>query len=266
MQLVGDSPACWFLLFIAETPGSDLTATGGFLYTTAMKNLVVTIVAAFLISASLNVATMEVHKEPKSPSSLSPVQIAEIALEATVLIITPDSQASGFAVSHDGMIVTNNHAIRETGNVVMLMNEEGTYVGHPARVIITDPGSDLAILKIEAPTPHFLRLAPWLPLVKRGQFAAVMSAPHGLPGTFSTGVISALRFDMNRPQRIQTTAPVSPGSSGSALLNDEAQVVGVITSILIQPHAQSINMATSVHDLHILLEKAKEVASGSLIE
>ena len=224
---------------------------------------VLTITAAAIVSASLNVAMIRPVAEAPTVSHYSTVELAELASQATVVIATVDAQASGFAISPDGLIVTNSHAIRATDNRVMLLSDDGEYVAYPAAVVINDPVSDLAILHIEAPTPHFLRLGRRFGTLKRGQLAAVMSAPYGFSGTFSTGVISSIRPDMNKPQRIQTTAAVSPGSSGSALLNEDGEVVGIITSIYTQQFAQAINMAVSVNELYLLLDKTKKY---SLIE
>lgn len=217
---------------------------------------------AFFLPDEFTVASAPVPQE--APVAFDGVKLAKLTLPAAVVItthqigeeglVTPSGTASGFAISANGYIVTNSHAVTTTGlNKVWLWSPTGIYKVHDAEIFVNDPVADIAILKIETPTPNFLALAPVGSFPQQGEQVAVMSAPHGLAGTFSTGIISAIRTNSPKPQTIQTTTPVSPGSSGSPMVNSRGEVVGIITSILTMKYSQSVNMGTSVNELHRLI-------------
>ncbi len=149
---------------------------------------------------------------------------------------SPQGQGSGFVISKEGYIVTNNHVVENAVSVLVTFYD-GTRL--EAEIIGVDPDSDLAIIKVDAP-PESLLPVTWgnSELVKVGQRAIAIGNPFGLEGTLTTGIISALGRSLpalNRfriPEIIQTDAAVNPGNSGGPLLNSDGEVIGVISAIV----------------------------------
>jgi 2-alkenal reductase len=143
---------------------------------------------------------------------------------------------SGFVLDREGHIVTNSHVAEAAPELLVTLADEHTV---PARVIGSDPGSDLAVLKIDVPaddlTPVVLGDSAAL---KVGQRAIAIGNPFGLERTVTTGVISSLSRTLTRDdsdfllaQVIQTDAAINPGNSGGPLLDSRGAVIGVSTAI-----------------------------------
>ena len=214
--------------------------------------------------------SMLIKHAPNVPAVFDGVKLARLMNPASVVItshqmadgvLTDVGSASGFAISGRGHIVTNSHALADTHpeskpvNMVWIRGQHGVYAGYLAIVVVDDKESDLAILRIAMITPNFLRLLPVGRYPQQGEKVAVMSSPHGLAGTFSTGVIAALRPEGKKPQQLQYTAPVSPGSSGSPIVNKDGHVVGIVTSLMTMTYSQNVNMGTNVRELRQLVGK-----------
>jgi serine protease Do len=143
------------------------------------------------------------------------------------------SLGTGFLVSPDGYVVTNNHVVAAGGQITVKL-DRGTE--HEARVVGTDPATDLALLKIDVSG------APVLPFgdSDRLQVAEPVMAignPFGLDQTVTTGIVSAKeRFIGSGPydEFIQTDASVNPGNSGGPLIDSRGAVVGINTAIFSQ--------------------------------
>ncbi|MCS6940075.1 MAG: trypsin-like peptidase domain-containing protein [Roseiflexus sp.] len=152
----------------------------------------------------------------------------------------PSSQGSGFLFDDQGHIVTNNHVV-ENGSKFQVRFSDGTVL--LARLIGGDPGSDLAVLKVDELPPG---VAP-LPLadsrtVEVGQRAIAIGNPFGLRNTLTVGVVSGIGRSLSGPASssggrfripniIQTDAAINPGNSGGPLLNIYGEVIGVNTAI-----------------------------------
>jgi serine protease Do len=147
--------------------------------------------------------------------------------------IMPD-QGSGFIISSDGCILTNNHVVANAardGLVVKLKDGRK----FPAALVGADPKSDLAVIKIEAADLPVAELGD-SDAVRVGNFAFAIGAPEALPYTFTVGVISAKgRNDLtsapNYEEYIQTDASINPGNSGGPLCDIDGKVIGVNTLI-----------------------------------
>lgn len=195
---------------------------------------------------------------PEEPTqeepSLSVPEIAKIASDSTVSlrikkINNEVASGSGFFIGED-KIVTNYHVIEKIASgTVELISEETVY---PIESIFAiDKAHDLAIVKvvgIEAP-PLLLGDSD---AIQVGQNVYVAGNPWGLEGTFSTGVVSAVRQgnQLVADQVIQITAPISPGSSGGPVLNDQGEVIGV--SVGQFSLGQNLNFAIPVNFLKTL--------------
>ena len=186
---------------------------------------------------------------------LTPTQIAEIALRSTVYLQARMSHntgvfASGFVIG-GGRVAATYHQIADMKSAtVRLVNGTKTYT--VLSVIAVDKHRDVAILEADIQ-------APPLPLgdsdaLAIGQPVYVAGNPDGYLGTFSSGVISALRFDgagWGKGALIQITAPVSRKSSGSPVLNSDGEVIGIATGI--DMDGQNLNFVVPVNALKSLL-------------
>ncbi len=114
---------------------------------------------------------------------------------------------------------------------------------------------DVALLRIEANNLPALDLGTGLETVSVGESVLAVGHPEGLEGTVSTGIVSAVRFDEDMEiHLIQTTAPISKGSSGGPLLNVYDEVIGINTHTYVR--GQNLNFAVPVDFMHQLLDGA----------
>jgi 2-alkenal reductase len=159
----------------------------------------------------------------------------------TVVCITAPQRfgeciGSGFVLDGDGHVVTNNHVAEAVDELLVTLADEHTV---PAVVVGTDPGSDLAVLKIDVPAEDLtvVELGESATL-QVGQRAIAIGNPFGLERTVTTGVISSLGRTLSRDDSnfqiaevIQTDAAINPGNSGGPLLDSQGRVIGVNTAI-----------------------------------
>ncbi|SDY53585.1 Do family serine endopeptidase [Citreimonas salinaria] len=141
------------------------------------------------------------------------------------------SQGSGFIISADGYVVTNNHVVADAEQVQVVLDDEREY---DAEVIGTDPATDIALLKIDA--EEDLPTVEWGSSddLKIGQWVVAIGNPFGLGGTVTAGIVSARSRDINSgpyDDFIQTDAAINSGNSGGPLFNAPGEVVGVNTAI-----------------------------------
>jgi serine protease Do len=155
-----------------------------------------------------------------------------------------ESQGSGFFISKDGYIVTNNHVV-ERGQEVQVVTDEGKTV--TARVVGTDPKTDLAVLKAQDDGPYpFVDFAAKEPRV--GDWVIAVGNPFGLGGTVTAGIVSARGRDIGAgpyDDFIQIDAPVNRGNSGGPTFNILGEVVGVNTAIA-SPSGGSVGIAFAI--------------------
>jgi len=138
---------------------------------------------------------------------------------------------SGVIVSPDGYIVTNNHVVAGAINISVTMSNRDIY---PAKLIGTDPLTDLAVIKIEG---HDFPSIPWGDSAKLepGQLVLAFGNPYGFRFSVTRGIISALDranpdSDRRKPgEFIQTDAAINPGNSGGALVDARGQLIGINT-------------------------------------
>ena len=179
--------------------------------------------------------------------------IAKSAKEAIVTIITanndePIALGSGFLVSSDGTIATNYHVIA-SGNVAVVKFADGTVLPVDG-VLATDKVHDLAIIKVHGKTFQTLTLGN-SDQIQVGEEVVAIGNPLGLELTVSNGILSGIRETKEEGKFLQTTAPISHGSSGGPLFNMLGEVVGVNTLYL--EGGESLNFAIPVNDVKNLL-------------
>jgi serine protease Do len=140
-------------------------------------------------------------------------------------------QGSGFLFTPDGYILTNNHVAGEADKVTVQLLDGREY---PAEIIGKDPGSDLAVIKIDETDLPFLRLGDSDKL-EVGDWVLAVGNPFGLSHTLTAGVVSAKGrsgIGLNDYEDfIQTDAAINPGNSGGPLVNLDGEVIGINTAI-----------------------------------
>ncbi|WP_375461174.1 Do family serine endopeptidase [uncultured Enterovirga sp.] len=172
------------------------------------------------------------------------------------------AQGSGFFVSADGYVVTNNHVV-ERGKIVQVTTDDGRTLD--AKVIGSDPKSDLALLKVEeAGTYPFVKLAPTAPRV--GDWVVAIGNPFGLGGTVTSGIVSARGRDIGAgpyDDFLQIDAPINRGNSGGPTFNLKGEVVGVNTAIA-SPSGGSVGLAFAIPASTVQSVVAQLKDSGSV--
>ncbi len=143
---------------------------------------------------------------------------------------------SGVVISPDGYIVTNNHVVANADVVTVTFNDRYTI---DAKLVATDPATDIAVLKIEADNLPYMEYGN-SDDVRLGQWVLAVGYPLTLDATVTAGIVSAKSrsLGINRTQSasaiesfIQTDAAVNPGNSGGALVNTKGQLVGINAAI-----------------------------------
>ncbi|SMG18272.1 DegQ family serine endoprotease [Dethiosulfovibrio salsuginis] len=154
-------------------------------------------------------------------------------------------RGSGFIVSDDGKILTNNHVISDADKITVTLSDGRTF---EASVVGKDPTFDLAVLKIEAKDLPVLELGD-SEGVRVGEWAIAIGNPLGLEHSVTVGVVSAKNRSINARNFnfdgfLQTDAAINPGNSGGPLLGLDGKVIGINTAII--PYAQGIGFAIPI--------------------
>ena len=149
---------------------------------------------------------------------------------------------SGVIVSSEGYIVTNNHVIQDASEIEVILNDNSKYT---ATVIGTDPSTDIAVLKIDAPGLRPISIGNSDDL-RVGEWVLAVGNPFNLTSTVTAGIVSAKARNINLlsdrtsnanvpiESFIQTDAAVNPGNSGGALVNTRGELIGINTAIASQ--------------------------------
>lgn len=162
---------------------------------------------------------------------------------------------SGFLLSADGYILTNNHVVRKAEEIEVILQSGDRY---SAGIVGKDPKTDLALLKIEAEKP--------LPAARMGDSSALeigdrvlaIGNPFGLGHTVTAGIVSAKGRALGIGQYdnfIQTDAAINPGNSGGPLFNFDGEVVGVNTAVIAR--GQGLGFAIPINMAAVVVEQLK---------
>ena len=163
------------------------------------------------------------------------------------------SRGSGFFIDVD-RVVTNRHVIDNAYRAEVHSYNGGVY--QVKGVIAVDAEGDLALLRVEAPPNQVRPLLLDKTSPQEGESVVVIGNPLGLEGSVTNGIVSAVRDIPTFGRIIQITAPISPGSSGSPVVNMQGQVIGVATLQI--TGGQSVNFA-------IPSERISQLQSGTLL-
>jgi len=144
---------------------------------------------------------------------------------------------SGVIISKKGYIVTNNHVIEDSDEVVVVLNDKREYV---AEVVGVDPTTDIALLKVDPSRDLTLLKFGSSEELRLGEWVLAIGNPYNLTSTVTAGIVSAKargeigilgRQEFGIESFIQTDAAVNPGNSGGALINTRGELVGINTAI-----------------------------------
>lgn len=170
---------------------------------------------------------------------------------------------SGFVISPDGTIVTNNHVIDNAIDIKVTL-DDGTEL--PAKLVGTDPKSDIAVLKVQAPKP--LPTLAWgdSDKLKLGDQILAIGNPFGIGTTVTAGIVSARGRDLHSgpyDDFIQIDAPINHGNSGGPLVDSSGNVVGINTAIY-SPNGGSVGVGFAIPSDEAKAIVAKLEKDGSI--
>lgn len=156
-----------------------------------------------------------------------------------------EARGSGFIINPDGLIVTNNHVVKDAHRITVTMDDGQTL---PAKVVGADPRTDIALLKIDAQ-----KALPYVELgdsahAQPGEWVIAIGNPFGLSETVTAGIVSAVGRNIGAgpyDQFIQVDAPINEGNSGGPLLTQDGKVIGMDTAIL-SPNGGSIGIGFAI--------------------
>jgi serine protease Do len=172
-------------------------------------------------------------------------------------------QGSGFIVSADGIILTNAHVVRDAQEVVVKLTDRREF---RAKVLGSDPKTDVAVLKIEAKDLPIVKLGSTQDL-RVGEWVLAIGAPFGFENSVSAGVVSAKGRalpDESFVPFIQTDVAVNPGNSGGPLFNTRGEVVGINSQIFSQTGGyQGLSFAIPID---VAQRVRQQVVSGGKIQ
>jgi serine protease Do len=167
---------------------------------------------------------------------------------------------SGVVMTQDGYIITNNHVVDGATNVTVTLADKREF---KAKVIGTDPKSDIAVLKIDATNLSPITIAD-SSKVQVGDYALAVGDPFGVGQTVTMGIVSATgRSHLgieDYEDFIQTDAPINPGNSGGALVNDRGELIGINTAIISHGSEgnQGIGFAIPANMAHNVMDQIVE--------
>lgn len=167
----------------------------------------------------------------------------------------PRGVGSGFIISDDGYILTNNHVVARANGIFVTLASGKEY---SAEIIGTDPRTDVALIKIEAQDLEPMAIGDSNNL-KKGQWVLAIGSPFGLESTVTSGIVSAINRDTgDYLPFIQTDVAVNPGNSGGPLINLAGEVVGVNSQIVSRSGGfMGISLAIPIDEVMRVVEQLK---------
>ncbi len=201
---------------------------------------------------------------PPAAAKLNAQDIYRRAAEAIVLVQAGGRSGTGFCVGEVGLILTNEHVVQGSANARItafryVADKLARLPEMTAQVIYTDSDTDLAVLRI-TPTPSRMIVLPVVAIDPRpGEKVYAIGNPgmgdRILEQTISEGIVSAEARVIDRQPYIQHTAPINPGNSGGPLLNDRAQVVGMVT---LKAHLENVGFAIPASRIRQIFQNASK--------
>lgn len=175
--------------------------------------------------------------------------IAERVGKSVTMIVTYDAtgsvigQGSGVFINKNGLVLTNAHVLEDAYSAEVI-SDLGTF--DRITIVFRDPTRDLALIQLKTNQASPISFASD-PNFRPGDRVVAIGNPLGLEKTVSDGLISGIRLTNDGVELIQTTVPISPGSSGGVLLNTSGELIGITSSTL--EAGQNINFAISLRTI-----------------
>lgn len=192
---------------------------------------------------------------------LSIVDLAEQQGNAVVMIAAENSFGSGFNVDSNGIIITNYHVVKNANKINVRFKNGDIF--EVTKVFNIDQRKDICILKIEGFDLPTVKLGNSNEL-KIGESVVAIGNPQGLENTVSNGIISGKR-KFQGFTLLQTTTPISPGSSGGPLFNMRGEVIGITSATLATENSQNLNFAIPINYARGLLQENKNLSFDVLV-
>lgn len=203
-------------------------------------------------------------------SGLTVAEIAAKAADSVVEITTEvvstsyrgrfvsEGAGSGVIVSSDGYIATNNHVIEGASKITVRLKNGDE---HDAKLVATDPKTDVALIKIEATGLSAVTFGDSKKLMV-GELAVAIGNPLGeLGGTVTDGIISALDREITLDGRtmnlLQTSAAINPGNSGGGLFNSKGELIGIVVAKSSGDNIEGLGFAIPINDASAVLDQLK---------
>lgn len=191
-----------------------------------------------LILLTITVPASSAWGQDYLPDLVRHVKPSAVAIETFDASGKSLSRGSGFFIAPD-RVVTNRHVIERSNRVEILLSNGRKFAARG--ILAVDGEGDLALLEVSVPPELSIPLPVTSSAPEEGESIVVIGNPFGLEGSVSNGIVSAVREIPGYGKIIQITAPISPGSSGSPVVNMRGEVVGVAT--LQAAEGQSLNFA-----------------------
>src|SRR5437868_5825283 len=199
-----------------------------------IRRVAISLIALGFISVCLR----DPRAQDELPDLVRRIKPAAVAIETFDARGEKLLRGSGFFIDKD-RVVTNRHVIDGAFRAEVHLNSGNTF--SVKSVVAVDAEADIALLKVEAPLNQVRSLSLDRTSPQEGESVVVIGNPFGLEGSVTNGIVSAVRDIPGFGRIIQITAPISPGSSGSPVVNMHGQVIGVATLQI--TGGQSVNFA-----------------------
>ena len=218
-----------FVFFVLSTQSSQVYSLPDF-SELAEKNSAAVVNISTTLKKNKSIQRYNMPDIPKNSPFYDLYKFFREAPDGTAPNQQRTSLGSGFIVSKDGYIITNNHVVKDADEIIVRLNDRREFV---AEVIGTDVRSDIAVLKIEAGKLPVLKLGDSSAL-KVGEWVLAIGSPFGFDHSVTQGIVSAIGRNLpseNYVPFIQTDVAINPGNSGGPLFNLQGEVVGVNSHI-----------------------------------
>jgi tetratricopeptide (TPR) repeat protein len=223
------------------------------------------IIVATCCAIFLAIVEPVIHSQDELPDLVRRIKPSAVAIETFDARGEKLSRGSGFFIDKD-RVVTNRHVIEGAYRAEVHLNSGNNFA--VKSVVAVDAEADIALLKVDAPPNQVRSLSLDRTSPQEGESVVVIGNPFGLEGSVTNGIVSAVRDIPGFGRIIQITAPISPGSSGSPVVNMQGQVIGVATLQI--TGGQSVNFAIPSEriaqlDRNALSDNSQQISLGELV-